>query len=55
MRSFTYERATDADAAIVAASKTGAKYISGGTNLLDLSEVARSNTRPISSISATWR
>jgi xanthine dehydrogenase YagS FAD-binding subunit len=36
MRPFTYERATDAHAAIVAASRPGAKFISGGTNLLDL-------------------
>ncbi len=36
MRAFTYERATDARAAIKAASADGAKYISGGTNLLDL-------------------
>ncbi|MGW3736342.1 FAD binding domain-containing protein [Streptomyces sp. NPDC005148] len=36
MRSFTYERATDAQAAVAAVSRTGAKFISGGTNLLDL-------------------
>ncbi|MCX5443397.1 xanthine dehydrogenase family protein subunit M [Streptomyces sp. NBC_00056] len=36
MRSFTYERATDAQAAVTAVSRTGAKFISGGTNLLDL-------------------
>lgn len=36
MRSFTYERATDAQAAVAAVSKAGAKFISGGTNLLDL-------------------
>ncbi|GAA2324213.1 xanthine dehydrogenase family protein subunit M [Streptomyces caniferus] len=36
MRPFTYERATDAQAAVAAVSKTGAKFISGGTNLLDL-------------------
>jgi xanthine dehydrogenase YagS FAD-binding subunit len=36
MRSFTYERATDARAAVAAVSRTGAKFISGGTNLLDL-------------------
>jgi len=36
MRSFTYERATDAQAAIAAGSRAGARYISGGTNLLDL-------------------
>jgi xanthine dehydrogenase YagS FAD-binding subunit len=36
MRSFTYERATGAQAAVAAASRTGAKFISGGTNLLDL-------------------
>ncbi|WP_326745794.1 xanthine dehydrogenase family protein subunit M [Streptomyces sp. NBC_00121] len=36
MRSFTYERATDAQAAVAAVSRTDAKFISGGTNLLDL-------------------
>jgi xanthine dehydrogenase YagS FAD-binding subunit len=36
MRSFTYERATDAPAAVAAVSQPGAKFISGGTNLLDL-------------------
>ncbi|HEY1265754.1 MAG TPA: xanthine dehydrogenase family protein subunit M [Candidatus Binatia bacterium] len=36
MRPFTYERATDPRAAVAAVSKAGAKFISGGTNLLDL-------------------
>jgi xanthine dehydrogenase YagS FAD-binding subunit len=36
MRSFSYERATDARAAAAAVSRPGAKFISGGTNLLDL-------------------
>jgi xanthine dehydrogenase YagS FAD-binding subunit len=36
MRPFTYERATDAGAAVAAGSRPGAKFISGGTNLLDL-------------------
>src|SRR5262249_49032677 len=36
MKPFTYERATDAHAAVAAASRAGAKFISGGTNLLDL-------------------
>ena len=36
MRPFTYQRPTDARAAVAAASKQGAKFISGGTNLLDL-------------------
>lgn len=37
MRPFTYERATSArDAAAKAASTKGAKFIAGGTNLLDL-------------------
>jgi xanthine dehydrogenase YagS FAD-binding subunit len=36
MRPFTYERATDPDAAVMAATIAGAKFISGGTNLLDL-------------------
>lgn len=36
MRAFTYERATDPRAAVAAVSKAGARFISGGTNLLDL-------------------
>lgn len=36
MRPFTYERAADPRAAIAAVSGAGAKFISGGTNLLDL-------------------
>jgi xanthine dehydrogenase YagS FAD-binding subunit len=36
MRAFTYERATDQRAAVAAVSRAGAKFISGGTNLLDL-------------------
>jgi len=37
MRSFTYERANSAAEAAVAASRMeGAKFIAGGTNLLDL-------------------
>lgn len=37
MRPFTYERATSAqDAAVKASATTGAKFIAGGTNLLDL-------------------
>src|SRR5262245_27738641 len=36
MKPFTYERVTDPRAAGPAMSRTGAKFISGGTNLLDL-------------------
>ena len=36
MKPFTYERITDPLAAAAAVSRTGAKFISGGTNLLDL-------------------
>src|SRR5262245_20694016 len=37
MRSFTYERAnTAAEAAAAASRSAGAKFIAGGTNLLDL-------------------
>ncbi|RYY06059.1 MAG: xanthine dehydrogenase family protein subunit M, partial [Alphaproteobacteria bacterium] len=37
MRSFTYERArTPADAARIVASHPGARFLAGGTNLLDL-------------------
>ena len=36
MRPFTYERATDVNAAVAVAAREGVKFISGGTNLLDL-------------------
>lgn len=36
MRPFTYERTTDPGAALAAVARSGAKFISGGTNLLDL-------------------
>src|SRR5262245_54496894 len=36
MKPFTYERITDSQAAGAAVSRAGAKFISGGTNLLDL-------------------
>ena len=36
MRPFTYERATSARDAAAKAARTGAKFIAGGTNLLDL-------------------
>src|SRR5499425_2625991 len=36
MKAFTYERAADPRAAVAAVSRAGAKFISGGTNLLDL-------------------
>jgi xanthine dehydrogenase YagS FAD-binding subunit len=36
MRSFTYERARDVAAAVAAAAAPGARFIAGGTNLLDL-------------------
>ena len=37
MKAFTFERAgTPADAAAAAARRPGAKFIAGGTNLLDL-------------------
>jgi len=40
MRPFTYERATSAkDAAAKAARTPGAKFIAGGTNLLDLMKI----------------
>jgi xanthine dehydrogenase YagS FAD-binding subunit len=40
MRAFTYERATDAVvAARIVATKPGAKFIAGGTNLLDLMKI----------------
>ena len=36
MKAFTYERAKDAQAAARAAAQPGAKFLAGGTNLLDL-------------------
>ena len=36
MRAFTYERATSATEAIRAVTRPGARFISGGTNLIDL-------------------
>jgi xanthine dehydrogenase YagS FAD-binding subunit len=36
MKAFTYERVTDSGAAVAAVAQPGAKFISGGTNLLDL-------------------
>ncbi len=39
MRPFTYERAKDAVAAARAATKPGAKFLAGGTNLLDLMKI----------------
>jgi xanthine dehydrogenase YagS FAD-binding subunit len=36
MRPFSYERATDAASAVAAAQAPGARFIAGGTNLLDL-------------------
>jgi xanthine dehydrogenase YagS FAD-binding subunit len=39
MRSFTYERPTDVAAAQAAARRPGAKFLAGGTNLLDLMKV----------------
>lgn len=39
MKAFTYERAKDAIGAARAAAKPGAKFIAGGTNLLDLMKI----------------
>ena len=36
MRPFTYERASTPRASAMAAQTSGAKFIAGGTNLLDL-------------------
>ena len=36
MTPFTYSRATDSSAAIREAAQSGAKYLGGGTNLVDL-------------------
>src|SRR5881394_3085604 len=39
MRAFTYERPTDMAGALHAIAKPGAKFLAGGTNLLDLMKV----------------
>jgi len=39
MRAFTYERPADMAAALVAIGKPGARFLGGGTNLLDLMKV----------------
>ena len=39
MRAFTYERAKDVDATVAAGQNPGARFIAGGTNLLDLMKV----------------
>ena len=39
MRAFTYERPADTAAALRAIAKPGAKFLAGGTNLLDLMKV----------------
>jgi xanthine dehydrogenase YagS FAD-binding subunit len=39
MRAFTYERPADVAAALVAIGKPGARFLGGGTNLLDLMKV----------------
>ncbi|HYD08011.1 MAG TPA: FAD binding domain-containing protein, partial [Reyranella sp.] len=39
MRPFTYERPADTAAALVAIGKPGARFLAGGTNLLDLMKV----------------
>jgi len=39
VRAFTYERAVDTASALAAAAKANSKFISGGTNLLDLMKV----------------
>jgi xanthine dehydrogenase YagS FAD-binding subunit len=39
MKAFTYERADSPEAAAAAANREGAKFIAGGTNLLDLMKI----------------
>jgi xanthine dehydrogenase YagS FAD-binding subunit len=39
MRAFSYERPADLPAALVAIGKPGAKFLAGGTNLLDLMKI----------------
>ncbi|GAA1186227.1 FAD binding domain-containing protein [Pseudonocardia alaniniphila] len=51
MRSFTYERVVDAQAAVAAAGRPGAKFISGGTNLLDLMKLEIERPRHLVDIS----
>lgn len=45
MRAFTYERPGDMAAALVAIGKPGAKFLGGGTNLLDLMKVEAETPR----------
>ena len=51
MRSFTYERVMDAQDAVAAAGRPGAKFISGGTNLLDLMKLEIERPRHLVDIS----
>jgi xanthine dehydrogenase YagS FAD-binding subunit len=51
MRSFTYERVMDAQDAVAAAGRPGAKFISGGTNLLDLMKLDIERPRHLVDIS----
>jgi xanthine dehydrogenase YagS FAD-binding subunit len=51
MRTFTYERVVDAHDAVVAAGRPGAKFISGGTNLLDLMKLEIERPRHLVDIS----
>jgi xanthine dehydrogenase YagS FAD-binding subunit len=51
MRAFTYERVMDAQDAVVAAGRPGAKFISGGTNLLDLMKLEIERPRHLVDIS----
>lgn len=51
MRVFTFERVTDPQDAVVAAGRPGAKFISGGTNLLDLMKLEIERPRHLVDIS----
>jgi xanthine dehydrogenase YagS FAD-binding subunit len=51
MRSFTYERVLDAQDAVAAVGRPGAKFISGGTNLLDLMKLEIERPRHLVDIS----
>ena len=43
MKTFTYAKADSADAAVRDAHSSGAKFIAGGTNLLDLMKLQIEN------------
>jgi len=51
MRAFTYERPVDLAAALVAIGQPGAKFLAGGTNLLDLMKIEAETPRHLVDVS----